>query len=254
MNYVTNCLTCTAMTPFGTFNGDNVLKKKAAFTLAEVLITLGIIGIVAAMTMPALIQRNINHTAEARLKKFYSVFNQAIQLAEAEYGDRTFWYSDIGGVQLDENGNPIEATAQIDIWFQKYFTKFITYKKEIKTNGSIIYYLADGSAFQFGTEDNVQTSRAVTFYIGNPDKCTDKEWGTCKFYFLYMPLDDPSPSWKYHTRRGMEPCKYDWNGTRKMLLDGCSEKNNNLHRRYCTALIQISGWTIPKDYPYKVHL
>ena len=31
--------------------------KKAAFTLAEVLITLGIIGIVAAMTMPSLIQK-----------------------------------------------------------------------------------------------------------------------------------------------------------------------------------------------------
>ena len=32
-------------------------KKKAAFTLAEVLITLGIIGIVAAMTMPMLIAK-----------------------------------------------------------------------------------------------------------------------------------------------------------------------------------------------------
>ena len=31
------------------------LKKRAAFTLAEVLITLGIIGVVAAMTMPAII-------------------------------------------------------------------------------------------------------------------------------------------------------------------------------------------------------
>ena len=30
-------------------------KKKTAFTLAEVLITLGIIGIVAAMTLPTLI-------------------------------------------------------------------------------------------------------------------------------------------------------------------------------------------------------
>ena len=33
------------------------LKKRAAFTLAEVLITLGIIGIVAAMTMPSLINK-----------------------------------------------------------------------------------------------------------------------------------------------------------------------------------------------------
>ena len=33
---------------------------KKAFTLAEVLITLGIIGVVAAMTLPALIQQNRN--------------------------------------------------------------------------------------------------------------------------------------------------------------------------------------------------
>lgn len=34
--------------------------KTKAFTLAEVLITLGIIGVVAAMTLPALIQTNKN--------------------------------------------------------------------------------------------------------------------------------------------------------------------------------------------------
>lgn len=34
------------------------MKKKLAFTLAEVLITLGIIGVVAAMTIPNLIASN----------------------------------------------------------------------------------------------------------------------------------------------------------------------------------------------------
>lgn len=42
---------------------------KIAFTLAEVLITLGIIGIVAAMTFPTLITRNQNKALEASLKK-----------------------------------------------------------------------------------------------------------------------------------------------------------------------------------------
>ncbi len=46
------------------------MRKKNAFTLAEVLITLGIIGVVAAMTLPTLIQKNNNSVVEARLKKF----------------------------------------------------------------------------------------------------------------------------------------------------------------------------------------
>ena len=56
--------------------------KIQGFTLAEVLITLGIIGVVAAMTLPALIQKNNNKVVETRLEKFYSGINQAIMLAE----------------------------------------------------------------------------------------------------------------------------------------------------------------------------
>ena len=46
-----------------------------AFTLAEVLITLGIIGIVAAMTLPAIIQKQQDKITVTKLKKMYSVFN-----------------------------------------------------------------------------------------------------------------------------------------------------------------------------------
>ena len=55
---------------------------KSAFTLAEVLITLGIIGVVAAMTLPALIQKNNAKSLEVAFKKAYSnlynSFNQVI--------------------------------------------------------------------------------------------------------------------------------------------------------------------------------
>ena len=54
------------------------MQKLYGFTLAEVLITLGIIGVVAAMTMPALVAAYNNHITEVRLKKFYSIMNQAI--------------------------------------------------------------------------------------------------------------------------------------------------------------------------------
>lgn len=48
-----------------------------AFTLAEVLITLGIIGIVAAMTIPALVNITQGKELEAQLKKAYSVIQTA---------------------------------------------------------------------------------------------------------------------------------------------------------------------------------
>ncbi len=63
-------------------------SKKAAFTLAEVLITLGIIGIVAAMTLPALVTNNRNKQLEAALKKDYSVISQAFDMYNAKVGER----------------------------------------------------------------------------------------------------------------------------------------------------------------------
>ena len=45
--------------------------KHKAFTMAEVLITLGIIGIVAAMTLPALVAKYQKNVTSNRLKKKY---------------------------------------------------------------------------------------------------------------------------------------------------------------------------------------
>ena len=48
-----------------------------AFTLAEILITLGVIGIVAAITMPTLIQNHKKKVAVTQLKATYSILSQA---------------------------------------------------------------------------------------------------------------------------------------------------------------------------------
>lgn len=52
-------------------------KKHSAFTLAEVLITLGIIGIIAAMTIPTLMQKTQDAEFKTAWKKEFSVFSQA---------------------------------------------------------------------------------------------------------------------------------------------------------------------------------
>ena len=54
-------------------------RKSAAFTLAEVLITLGIIGVVAAITLPTLINETQRKQDGVKIKKFYSVMQHQMQ-------------------------------------------------------------------------------------------------------------------------------------------------------------------------------
>lgn len=65
--------------------------KFKGFSLAEVLITLGVIGVVAAMTLPTLIQNYQKQATVTQLKKAYSEFTQALQKAEAEHGLMETW-------------------------------------------------------------------------------------------------------------------------------------------------------------------
>ena len=62
-------------------------SRLAAFTLAEVLITLGIIGVVAALTLPTVIQNYRKQETVAQLQKTYSTVNQALLQSIAENGD-----------------------------------------------------------------------------------------------------------------------------------------------------------------------
>ena len=57
---------------------------KRGFTLAEVLITITIIGVVAALTIPTLITNYQKQETIVKLKKIYAVMNQALKLSEIE--------------------------------------------------------------------------------------------------------------------------------------------------------------------------
>ena len=59
------------------------MKQKSAFTLAEVLITLGIIGVVAAMTIPTLMQNSGKSELKTSYKKILSAVNQAVTMSVA---------------------------------------------------------------------------------------------------------------------------------------------------------------------------
>lgn len=81
------------------------LKRIAAFNLAEVLITLGIIGIIAAITLPALINKRQNKVLEAQFKKSYSQLSQVIQ-----------------SVVMDEYGSIVEIKNDEVTNFVKFYT------------------------------------------------------------------------------------------------------------------------------------
>ena len=82
------------------------LKKKPAFTLAEVLITLGIIGVVAALTMPSLIANYQKKVLVAQLKKDVNFIQNSVKYILAQSGvdsflDTEYVYSDGNTTKFD---------------------------------------------------------------------------------------------------------------------------------------------------------
>lgn len=234
---------------------------KKGFTLAEVLITLGIIGVVAAMTMPALIQKHRKQVVETRLAKFYSVINQAVQQSEVNNGPKEFWDKNIGGFDKDSEGNIDEKKHTTLDWYNKYLGPYLkTTKVEVsKTSGKVMAYFADGSLCLMSSSSYLFWPNAKDFVeyehteTGTVSKNLISLSGIKYFTFYFNPSTKNSMA-KYHHKKGVEPYKYNWNGTMNMLWNnssiGCNQ-NTTDERAYCTALIQMNGWKIPDNYPFK---
>ncbi len=79
---------------------------KQAFTLAETLITLAIIGIVAAITIPNLVIKYKEKTTVTKVKKAYSMLNSAYKMALVNNGEFNTWgFSENSEFETDEDGN-----------------------------------------------------------------------------------------------------------------------------------------------------
>ena len=228
------------------------------FTLAEVLITLGIIGVVAALTIPALIANHKKTVVETRLAKFYSTINQAIRMAEADYGDKIDWEKLESGYEEDEDGN-LTTSSKAMPWFEKYLKPYLQltdYKVDDNSEGKVLAYFPDGSMVMISSESFIFYPNAKDYErIENEGTVTrNKNMSGIKYFtFLFIPWDNSSNN-KYHYNKGVEPYKRHWDGTREKLFNegalGCKQSVSN-ERAYCTALIQMNGWKIPKDYPLR---
>lgn len=99
------------------------------FTLAEVLITLGIIGVVVAMTLPTLVQKNNEKSTVAKLKKVYSVMSIAHMQAVNDYGNIANW----GLTTSAQNGSEDEdKIASSNYGINLYIDIMSKYLKTIK--------------------------------------------------------------------------------------------------------------------------
>ena len=123
------------------------LPGKAAFTLAEVLITLGIIGVVAAMTLPTLIANYQKQVTLAKLKKAYSVLSQVLERNYYDHGD-------IGSFV----GTGSEVTEQkTRDFFNTYWLPYFD-SPEISKEGTFPY----GKSVPFRGFDNTTFTTSVT--------------------------------------------------------------------------------------------
>jgi len=165
------------------FTQHSSLFSQSAFTLAETLIVMGIIGVVAALTLPNLNSSTGDKEKVAKVKKLYQNLEDAMGRAQAVYGPVDEWFT-------NDTTDTAKATR-----FGERITEFLKVSKNcgVTTNGncfttgdskifsgdsyinfnsSNLYYkviLADGTSVAFG--DVAEGSDyGIIFDIDGPNK------------------------------------------------------------------------------------
>ena len=226
------------------------LKKKAAFTLAEVLITLGILGIIAAMTLPMLIESYSKIECEVRLKKFYSTLANAINLAIKDYGEMRYW------AYPDTQGNAEQMVKFTNTYIFPYLVGIkkcgqdsadsgcSQYAGKILKQGvANIYIFSDGSCFGMNVGGSNSWTGMIHIYYDYNCLKGPNEYGKDEFDFNIRWIKNNSYTFKAGGNNTNEL------KTREELLDFCKNAEGEM-RSECSALIQYDNWQIKDDYPW----
>ena len=228
---------------------------KKSFTLAEVLITLGVIGIVAAMTLPTLINKHNKQVTVTRLKQSYAILSEAVKQSEVVNGSSEYWNYETDGetfykTYLKNYVKVIGEGALSDL------NKHISYKALnggagaalIQEGNNYTIKLANGSIIIISNRvfNNYKLIGIDVNGFANPNQI-----GRDLFYFTV------------YKRRGIQPYglfvdteKVGENYTRDTLTkDGpagyeYAACNKAKVGQLCTLLIMHDGWEMKDDYPW----
>ena len=219
---------------------NQIYKPKTGFTLAEVLITLGIIGVVAAMTLPTIITNVQKKVVENQLKVFNTTINNAFKMSQVEHG---------GNFQDWIKSGTSYSFAQMREWLGEYLFPYIKYQNvsdcqtESVVGGfdnvqqGICFHMVNGALVKIHIDGN---GGDLAYFANGKTQINPRN----KFSFQFAKTNKKSEF--------VEPYIQYWNGNKASLTSGgtwgCYKGCTNC--AYCTKLIQLNNWEIPDDYPW----
>ena len=182
--------------------------NKRGFTLAEVLITIGIIGVIAAVTLPALNSNLIKSQLEVQTRKFYSQFTKALDLYKVDNETDVLVGSGFSTKEFVKKYFNVaeQCTKLTDCYAEKYNS--IDYKKNVEPrwfDEEHTYELADGTVFTIGSyyaagsDSPIDGSTPITLTFDvngkkGPNKIGYDLWSTSVYYD--GSVDDYNPETK----------------------------------------------------------
>lgn len=217
-----------------------VMKKQRtqkAFTLAEVLITLGIIGVVASLTIPTLINNKAKQETVTKLEKVYSTLSQTINAVKNDTGDYN--------LTPYQNGSGWDAFA--NEYLKPYLKKGLDCGRfDTSSLCQYSFYKPDGKTIiaTWGSNQN-------KFYLtdGTLIISTGNQSGMLCVYVDLNGSKGPNIQGKdififgFTSEQKLQPWRY--NHSRDQNLTSCQTDGAE-----CSALIMQDGWRIADDYPW----
>lgn len=240
---------------------------RLGFTLAEVLITLGIIGVVVALTLPTLLASYRKNVVETRLKSTYSIIYNALKFAENDYGDSSFWDVSASGAYSDDFIKkyilPYAKVVNCS-YNSKQYTVYTPSGNVafhvIWSQNNNMYCLANGVAIlgrAHGSNGRI-AGQVIIVDINGPD-VTNNKYGK-DIFEMYFANEAMRSDGYYRSRcpKGLSFCADDHLGgspvnlSRQEIINNCLNKGGNSGVSACGYMIQNNNWKVPKDYPVRI--